>query len=241
MPVLLDWLGKHEPDAVALQETKVPDHEFPTLDLAIAGYQVVYAGQKTYNGVAILAKDMPDACQYGLPDFADEQKRVIAANVNGVRIIDLYIPNGQSVGSDKYEYKLNWLAALQRWLGEELQRHDKIVVLGDFNIAPTDADVDNPWDWEGRVLFSDKEKAAFQGLLDLGFVDAFRRFEHPPKTFSWWDYRMNAFKKNKGARIDHVLVSKALVPKLTAATVDVAPRMLDKPSDHAPVIISLDL
>jgi len=241
MPVLLAWLEQHKPDAVALQETKLEDHDFPTLDLAIAGYQVVYAGQKSYNGVAILARDMPAECSYGLPDFADEQKRVIAATVNGVRIIDLYIPNGQTVGSDKYQYKLNWLAALHRWLGEELQRHEKIVVLGDFNIAPTDADVHDPWDWEGKILFTEKEKAAFQGLIDLGYVDAFRRFEHPPKTFSWWDYRMNAFKRNRGARIDHVLVSPALVPHLTAATVDVTPRSHEKPSDHTPVIISLDL
>ena len=241
MPVLLEWLEKHKPDALALQETKIEDHEFPTLDLAIAGYQAVYAGQKSYNGVAILAKDMPEACDYGLPDFADEQKRVIAATVNGVRVIDLYVPNGQSVGSDKYEYKLNWLAALHRWLGEELQKHEKIVVLGDFNIAPEDADVDDPWRWEGRILFTDAEKAAFHRLLELGFVDAFRRFPHPPKTFSWWDYRMNAFQKNRGARIDHVLVSPALVPKLTAAMIDVAPRTHERPSDHTPVVISLEI
>ena len=241
LPVLLDWLAHHRPDAVALQETKLEDDKFPTLDFAAAGYQVVYAGQKTYNGVAILAKDAPDACGYGLPDFADEQKRVIAATVNGVRVIDLYIPNGQSVGSDKYAYKLNWLAALHRWLGEELLRHEKIVVLGDFNIAPADEDVHDPWEWEGKVLFSEPEKAAFHKLIELGFVDAFRRFPHPPKTFTWWDYRMNAFKRNRGARIDHVLVSPALAPRLAGALVDVGPRTLEKPSDHAPVLVSMDL
>jgi exodeoxyribonuclease-3 len=241
MPVLLDFLARHRPDAVALQETKLADDQFPTLELAAAGYQVVYAGQKTYNGVAILAKDRPDACAYGLPDFADEQKRVIAATVNGVRVIDLYVPNGQSVGSEKYAYKLTWLAALERWLGEQLLEHEKIVVLGDFNIAPQDEDVFDPWEWEGRVLFSEPEKAAFARLLALGFVDGFRQFPHPPKTFTWWDYRLNGFKRNRGLRIDHVLVSPALVPKLKGAMVDVAPRTLDKPSDHAPVLLTIDL
>ena len=241
MPHVERWCASAMPDVLALQETKLEDDKFPTLDFAAAGYQVVYAGQKTYNGVAILAKDPPDACGYGLPDFADEQKRVIAATVNGVRVIDLYVPNGQSVGSDKYAYKLNWLAALHRWLGEELARHEKIVVLGDFNIAPADEDVHDPWAWEGRVLFSEPEKAAFHKLIELGYVDAFRRFPHPPKTFTWWDYRLNGFKRNRGLRIDHVLVSPALAPRLVGAMVDVAPRTLEKPSDHAPVLVSMEL
>jgi exodeoxyribonuclease-3 len=240
LPQLLEWLAHHRPDAVALQETKLEDAQFPALELAAAGYQAVYAGQKTYNGVALLARDTIEGCGYGLPDFADEQKRVLTATVGGIRIVDLYVPNGQSVGSDKYEYKLNWLAALERWLAEELRRHPNLVVLGDFNIAPADEDVYDPWEWEGRVLFSEPEKAAFQKLLALGFVDSFRRFEHPPKTFTWWDYRLNAFKRNRGARIDHILVSPGLAGRLAASTVDVGPRALERPSDHAPVLTTID-
>ncbi len=240
LPQLIEWLAHHRPDAVALQETKLTDEGFPTLELAAAGYQAVFAGQKTYNGVALLAREPIEACVYGLPDFADEQKRVIAGTINGIRVIDLYVPNGQAVGSEKYEYKLNWLSALHRWLSEEIKVHPNMVVLGDFNIAPADQDVHDPWEWEGRVLFSEPEKAAFEKLIEVGLVDSFRRFEQAPKTFSWWDYRMNSFKRNRGLRIDHILVSPALVPRLSASTVDVAPRMLERPSDHAPVLATLD-
>lgn len=240
LPQLIEWLAHHRPDAVALQETKLTDEGFPTLELAAAGYQAVFAGQKTYNGVALLAREPIEACGYGLPDFADEQKRVIAGTINGIRVIDLYVPNGQAVGSEKYEYKLNWLSALHRWLSEEIKVHPNMVVLGDFNIAPADQDVHDPWEWEGRVLFSEPEKAAFEKLIEVGLVDSFRRFEQAPKTFSWWDYRMNSFKRNRGLRIDHILVSPALVPRLSASTVDVAPRMLERPSDHAPVLATLD-
>jgi len=240
LPQLLEWLAHHRPDAVALQETKLEDDKFPALELAAAGYQVVFAGQKTYNGVALLARDPIEACAYGLPDFADEQKRVLSGTVNGIRVIDLYVPNGQSVGSEKYAYKLNWLAALERWLEQELRQYPNLVVLGDFNIAPADEDVHDPWEWEGQVLFSEPEKAAFHKLIELGFVDSFRRFPHPPKTFSWWDYRLNAFKRNRGLRIDHILVSKALAARLSGSLIDVAPRTLERPSDHAPVLTTID-
>ena len=235
-PQLLEWLARHHPDVVALQETKSEDVKFPAADLAAAGYQSVFSGQKTYNGVAILARTPPTDPAHGLPGFPDEQKRVLAATVDGVRVIDLYVPNGQAVGSDKYKYKLEWLAALHAWLTEELARHKELVVLGDFNIAPADEDVHDPAEWEGQVLFSDPERAAFHGLIGLGFVDTYRRFDQPPRTYSWWDYRMNAFPRNRGLRIDHVLASPTLAARLAAATIDVEPRRLERPSDHAPAL-----
>ncbi|MEP7027024.1 MAG: exodeoxyribonuclease III [Candidatus Eisenbacteria bacterium] len=240
LPQLLEWLAHHRPDAVALQETKSDDPKFPAADLVAAGYQVVFSGQKTYNGVAILARASILDPAAGLPGFPDEQKRVLAATVDGVRVIDLYVPNGQSVGSDKYKYKLEWLGALHAWLAEEMRRHEQLVVLGDFNIAPADEDVHDPAEWEGQVLFSDPERAAFHGLVGLGFVDTFRRFEQEPRSFSWWDYRMNAFTRNRGLRIDHILASPALAARLKAAAIDVEPRRAERPSDHAPVLATFD-
>ncbi|HEY6094645.1 MAG TPA: exodeoxyribonuclease III [Gallionellaceae bacterium] len=234
LPHLLDWLAANPADVVCLQETKSEDANFPAAELQQAGYASVYAGQKTYNGVAILSRLPASDVQYGIPGFADEQKRVIAATIDGVRIVCVYVPNGQSVDSDKYRYKLAWLDALQAWLKAELQRHPRLALLGDYNIAPEDCDVHDPAAWAGNVLVSEPERAAFRGLQQLGLRDAFRLFEQPEKSYSWWDYRMMAFRRNQGLRIDHILLSSAL--ECSACTIDKAPRKLERPSDHTPVI-----
>jgi exodeoxyribonuclease-3 len=239
LPHVLDWLAATQPDVLCLQETKQEDSQFPLAALQQAGYQAVFSGQKTYNGVAILSKSAATDVQRGLPDFADEQKRLIAATVSGVRVVCVYVPNGQSLDSDKYQYKLAWLSALQAWLAEELQRNPALVLLGDYNIAPEDRDVYDPKAWEGNVLVSEPERAAFDGLLQLGFSDSFRLFEQPEKSYSWWDYRMMAFRRKMGLRIDHILLSAALVPRCTASHIDTAPRRLERPSDHAPVLVEL--
>ena len=234
LPHVLDWLGTNQPDALCLQETKMEDAQFPLAELQQAGYQAVFSGQKTYNGVAILSRTAAQDVVAGIPGFADEQKRVIAATIAGVRIVCIYVPNGQSVDSDKYQYKLSWLAALQEWLQEELARYPKLALLGDYNIAPEDGDVYDPQAWEGSVLVSGPERAAFHELLQLGLRDSFRLFEQPEKSYSWWDYRMMAFRRNMGLRIDHILVSQAL--QCSACSIDKAPRKLERPSDHTPVV-----
>ena len=230
---VLNWLDEHQPDALCLQETKTEDVNFPLLELQQAGYQVVFSGQKTYNGVAIISKGEASDVQYGLPNFEDPQKRLIAATINGVRIVCIYIPNGEAVDSDKYQYKLAWLAALQVWLKEEMQRYPKLALLGDYNIAPEDRDVHDPVAWAGKVLCSEPERGAFKHLQQLGLRDAFRLFEQAEKSFSWWDYRMMGFRRNHGMRIDHILISAAL--ECTACNIDKAPRKLERPSDHTPV------
>jgi exodeoxyribonuclease-3 len=236
LPHVLDWLAAAQPDALCLQETKTEDGGFPFAALEQAGYRAIHNGQKTYNGVAILTRTEAADIVRDLPDFEDPQKRIIAATVDGVRLVCAYMPNGQAVGSDKYEYKLKWLAALARWLGEELQRHPQLVLLGDFNIAPEDRDVHDPVAWQGQILCSEAERDAFRKLVELGFTDAFRLFEQPEKSFSWWDYRMMAFRRNQGLRIDHILVSPALAARCAACIIDKAPRKLERPSDHAPVV-----
>lgn len=239
LPQVLDWLAAHQPDVACLQETKLEDRNFPRADLAAAGYQAVCSGQKTYNGVAILSRlPAQDVC-VGIPGFADEQRRLIAATVGDVRVVCGYFPNGQSVGSDKYEYKLRWIGALTEWLRLELSRHPRLALLGDYNIAPEARDVHDPAEWEGQVLFSEPERAAFRRLTELGLQDAFRLFEQPENTYSWWDYRMMAFRRNRGLRIDHILLSRALVSHCTACMVDKAPRKAERPSDHAPVVATL--
>lgn len=235
LPHLLDWLASQQPDALCLQETKLEDHNFPRAEIEAAGYQVAFSGQKTYNGVALLARSPISDVVCGNPHYPDEQKRLIAGTVDGVRVICAYFPNGQAVGSDKYAYKLAWLAGLQTWLTEELARYPELALCGDYNIAPEDRDVHDPKKWAGEILCSEPERAAFQGLLDLGLSDSFRRFEQPEKSFSWWDYRMLGFQKNQGLRIDHVLLSQPLAERCTAAGIDRAPRKLERPSDHAPV------
>jgi len=240
---LLDWLGTHAVDVVCLQETKLPDDRFPVDLLQQAGYESVFTGQKTYNGVAILTRratvGVATDVQANLPDFPDEQKRLIAATVAGVRVVCGYFPNGQAVGSDKYDYKLRWIAALNEWLRGELARSPQLALLGDYNVAPEDRDVHDPKAWEGQVLFSEPERQAFRDLVALGLVDSFRLFEQPERSYTWWDYRMLAFRRKMGLRIDHILLSQALAARCTACTIDVEPRRLEQPSDHAPVIVTL--
>jgi len=235
LPHLLDWLAEQQPDALCLQELKLEDHNFPRTEIEAAGYHVAFSGQKTYNGVALLAKLPIADVQLGNPHFPDEQKRLIAGTVGGVRIIGAYMPNGQEVGCDKYDYKLRWLDALAVWLQEELAAYPQLALCGDYNIAPDDRDVHDPKRWHDCILVSPPERAAFQRLLALGLADSFRLFEQPEKTFSWWDYRMLGFQKNQGLRIDHILLSRALAEKCTAAGIDRAPRKRERPSDHAPV------
>jgi exodeoxyribonuclease-3 len=239
LPQLLDWLAQHTPDVVCLQETKTIDEQFPAPALREAGYQCAFSGQKTYNGVAILSRSPLADVSDRAPGLDHEQKRYLAATIKGVRVVNVYVPNGEAVDSPKYEFKLRWLAALQDHLARALTRHPRLVLLGDFNIAPEDRDVHNPRLWADRVLFSEPERAAFRALTGAGLIDAFRQFEQPEKSFSWWDYRMGAFKRNLGLRIDHILLSVALIPKLRACTIDVEPRRAERPSDHAPVVVEL--
>ncbi len=239
LPQLLDFLATREPDMVCLQETKLEDANFPRAEIEAAGYQVAYSGQKTYNGVAILSKTPLAEVQVGIPGFEDEQKRVIAATVGDVRAVCVYIPNGQSVDSDKYRYKLKWLAALTAWLAGELKKHPGLALLGDFNIAPEDRDVHDPAAWKDQVLCSEPEREAFRKLQALGLKDSFRLFEQPEKTFSWWDYRMMGFRRNHGLRIDHILLSEALAASCSESRIDRDMRKLERPSDHAPVIATL--
>lgn len=236
LPHVLDWLKSNEPDVLCLQETKLTDDNFPAEPLLSAGYEALYSGQKTYNGVAILSRIPASERTDGIPGFEDEQKRVISATVNGVRIICAYVPNGESLDSEKFPYKLKWLDAFSMWLKEELDRHPHMAILGDYNIAPEDRDVHDPKAWEGSVLVSPKERTAFRKILDLGFKDSFRLFSQEDKSYSWWDYRMNAFRRNMGLRIDHILLSDALAAKCTRCGIDKLPRKLERPSDHAPVI-----
>jgi exodeoxyribonuclease-3 len=240
LPHLLQWLERAKPDIACLQETKTEDESFPLLELQAAGYQAVYCGQKAYNGVAILARSQPGEVQHGIPNFPDDPKRVIAATVEELRIVCLYAPNGQAVGSDKYEYKLRWYEAASVWLSEEVRNHPQLAVLGDLNVAPEDRDVHDPKRWEGQIHASAAERAAMRRLIDeVGLADAFRLFPQPDKEFSWWDYRLGAFQRNWGLRIDHILLSPALAKRCTGCTIDKSPRRLERPSDHAPVIAEL--
>jgi exodeoxyribonuclease-3 len=241
LPQVLEWADKHRPDALCLQETKLQDERFPAADLQAAGYSSLFSGQKTYNGVAILTRAAAVDAVAAIPGFADEQKRVLAATVGGVRVICAYVPNGESVESDKYQYKLRWLAAFRDWLKAELALHPRLAVLGDYNIAPEDRDVHDPAAWEGKVLFSKLEREAFGNLISLGLKDSFRLFEQPDRSFTWWDYRMNAFRRKMGLRIDHILLSEELARTCTACTIDIEPRRNERPSDHAPVVAELKL
>lgn len=238
LPHLLQWLETARPDLVGLQETKCDDDVFPRADIEAAGYRVIFSGQKTYNGVAILSRTeaAPQDVVTELPGMPDPQKRVLAATYGDLRFVDLYVPNGGSVGSDKYAYKLEWLKRLHAWLEAQLAEHAKLVVVGDFNIAPDARDVHDPALWEGQVLFSEPERAALHGLFGLGLVDTFRLFDQEEARFSWWDYRQGAFRRNRGLRIDHVLASAALAADCRSSTIDVEPRRWERPSDHAPVL-----
>ncbi len=231
-----DWLASHQPDVLCLQETKLIDADFPAEDIRQAGYHAAYIGQKTYNGVAILSRAPAKEVATSFPGVDDTQKRTIAAIYGKLRILNIYVPNGQEVGSEKYAYKLAWLQRLGDYVRQQLKRYPRLALLGDFNIAPEERDVHDPALWEGSVLFSDKERAAFRDLLGLGMVDVFRKFEQSEKSYTWWDYRAGAFRRNMGLRIDHILCSTALAETCTACTIDTAPRRLERPSDHVPVV-----
>jgi len=237
LPHVLDWLAARQPDVLCLQELKMEDKAFPADALREAGYHAVFDGQKTYNGVAILSRQEPTDVIRGIPGFADEQKRLITATIDGVRVVCGYFPNGQAVGSEKFIYKMGWLAALRDWLSSELQTQTRLVLAGDFNIAPEARDA-HP-DWKDEIHVSEPERDAFRALQALGLVDAFRLFEQPEPSFSWWDYRQGAFRRNFGLRIDHLLVSTPLKEAGQACEVDKAPRELERPSDHAPVLLEL--
>jgi len=241
LPQVLDWAAKQQPEVICLQETKLENGKFPDADIQAAGYSSLFNGQKTYNGVAILARATAADTVTAFPGFADEQKRVLAATIGSVRIICAYVPNGESVESDKYQYKLKWLAAFRDWLKAELAQHPRLAVLGDYNIAPEDRDVHDPAAWEGKVLFSKAEREALGALTGLGLKDAFRLFEQPERSYTWWDYRMNAFRRKMGMRIDHILLSEELAKRCRACSIDIEPRKNERPSDHAPVIAEIDL
>ena len=236
LPHVLQWLESAQPDVLALQETKLVDEKFPAAEIEAAGYRVVYSGQKTYNGVALLSKYPLEDVVTEIPGLDDPQRRILGATINGVRILDLYVVNGQEVGSEKFAYKLHWLQKVRDYIEQDLAVNRKYVVLGDFNIAPADADVHNPKAWHEKILCSTPEREALQSILDLGFSDTFRLFEQEEKSFSWWDYRMNGFKRNLGLRIDLILASKALAEQCQSSGVDKTPRGWERPSDHAPVM-----
>ncbi len=236
LPHLRDWLLAAQPDVVGIQETKCVDEQFPYAELEAVGYVSAHNGQKTYNGVALLSRTPLEDVSRDLPGFEDEQKRIIAATVSGVRIINAYVVNGQALGSDKYAYKLRFLAALKDYVAAELQRHPNLVVIGDYNIAPAAEDTHDPASWEGQILCSEPERDGLRALLALGLRDSFRLFEQPPESFTWWDYRQAAFRRNMGLRIDHILASTPLATRCVRCDVDKAPRKLERPSDHAPVV-----
>ncbi len=239
LPQVLQWLQTNPVDVLCLQETKLTNDKFPQAEIEAAGYQVVFSGQKTYNGVAILAKTPITDVVCNNPHFPDEQQRILTATIDGARIVCAYVPNGQALDSDKYQYKLAWLGAFRQWLAEQQQHYSRLAVLGDYNIAPADEDVHDPKAWEGQILVSDAERQALRSLLDLGLSDAFRLFEQAPKSFSWWDYRALGFRLNKGMRIDHILLSKDLANQCSACEIDRLPRKWEQPSDHTPVIATL--
>ena len=239
LPHVLDWIEANKPDALCLQETKQEDIKFPYDALKEVGYNAIHTGQKTYNGVAILSPHEMTDVHTAIPNFADEQKRLIAATINGVRIVCVYIPNGQAVDSDKYQYKLNWLEAFTPWLQTEIAKYPELALLGDYNIAPEDIDCHDPAAWVGQVLVSPRERDAFNKLIQLGLEDGFRLFDKNEGQFSWWDYRMAGFRRNLGMRIDHILITPALKEISTASYIDKTPRKLERPSDHTPVVLEM--
>lgn len=238
---VLSWLDAVKPDVLALQEIKLTDNDFPCEAFRAAGYEFVFSGQKTYNGVAILSLKPALEIVKDLPDFEDTQRRLLAGVIGGVRIINLYVPNGESVSSDKYQYKLNWLKKLDVFLKREIQQYSKVVVVGDFNIAPEEIDVHDAAYWEGKVLFSLPERNAFKEMLQAGLVDCYRYLNPEEQGFSWWDYRMNAFKRNLGVRIDHILATSPSALQCVNCKIDKGPRALERPSDHAPVVAEFEL
>lgn len=241
LPHVLEWLSANTPDVLVLQEIKQVTGVFPVDEFSDAGYRSIASGQKTYNGVAVISREQPGDPATDFPGFEDPQRRILAVTVDDVRIVNLYVPNGQAVGTEKYEYKLGWLAALRKFIEGEIELHDNIVILGDFNIAPADEDVHDPEKWGDAILCSPPERAALQALLSLGLTDVFRKFEQPEKSFSWWDYRAAGFRRNAGLRIDLILGSDTMTRLCTASYVDKEPRRWERPSDHAPVVAEFDL
>lgn len=239
LPQVLDWLAANPVDVLALQELKMTDDKFPHAAFAAAGYQSVCFGQKTYNGVALITKATATDVVRNIPGFDDDMARVITATVEGVRVVGAYFPNGQEPGSDKFEYKMEWLSALRRWLKTELETHPQLVLLGDYNITFDEADVWDPVALEGTIHCTEEERYHLRALIALGLHDSLRLFPQPPKTFSWWDYRDLGFRRNRGLRIDHILITDALKARATACSVDKAPRKNERPSDHAPVVLAL--
>jgi len=236
LPHILAWLERHQPDALALQETKVTDPEFPVAAFEAIGYRAVFSGQRTYNGVAVLSRSPALDCVTDPPQLAeDPQRRVLAVTIDGVRIVNLYVPNGSEVGSEKYAYKLDWLMKMRSFLEHELNRCPSLAVVGDFNIAPEDSDVYDPEAWRERILCSTPEREALRRLSALPLSDAFRLFDQPEASYSWWDYRTGAFRRNQGLRIDLILLSDALKERIQSCAIDTEPRRLERPSDHAPV------
>ena len=241
LPHVLAWTDYARPDVLALQETKLTDERFPVDELMQAGYHSVFSGQKTYNGVAILSREPAADPVTDIPGLDDPQRRILAATVGGLRIINLYVVNGSEVGSEKFDYKLYWLERVTAWLEAEMAQHQNLVVLGDFNIAPDDRDVYDPEAWREKILCSTPERTALQNILDLGLQDTFRLFEQEDRTWSWWDYRMNMFRRKLGLRIDLVLASAAMTERCTASYIDIEPRRQERPSDHAPAIAEFEI
>jgi exodeoxyribonuclease-3 len=241
LPHLQQWLAEAQPDIVALQETKIVDEKFPIDEIAAMGYRAVFAGQKTYNGVAILAREQPTDMVTDIEGLDDPQRRILAATVGDIRVVNLYVVNGKAIGDEKYAYKLHWLAKVRDFLAAEIVRHPRLVVLGDFNICRDDRDVYDPVAWGEDIFCSPAERAALQALLDVGLHDSFRLFTEDGGLFSWWDYRQAAFRRNMGLRIDLILISDALKSLATSSIIDKAPRKWEQPSDHAPVALELNL
>ena len=237
LPHVLDWLATSQADILCLQETKTIDENFPVDEIEAAGYHVVYSGQKTYNGVAIISKQSATDTITDIAGLDDPQRRILG----GVRVLDLYVVNGQEVGSEKYAHKLHWLEQVTTHISEQLQQHERFVVVGDFNIAPEDRDVYDPEAWHERILCSTPEREALQKIIDLGLTDTFRLFDQPEKSYSWWDYRAAGFRRNRGLRIDLILASQSLSDNCTACLIDKEPRKLERPSDHTPVVADFTL
>ncbi len=237
LPHVLDYLKEHQPDVLALQETKQTDDKFPKDDIEAAGYHVAFQGQKTYNGVAIISKHPLEDISFDIPNLDDPQKRVIAATIQGIRIIDIYLPNGQEVGSEKYAYKMKWINALKTYVQDELKTHEKLVLLGDYNIAPADIDIHDPDRWQGKIMCSDEERAHYQDLLNMGLHDSLRELHPDEPMFSWWDYRANAFRRKWGIRIDHLLVTSNI--QVLDGGIHAEERAKERPSDHAPAWIEI--
>ncbi|MGB5426824.1 MAG: exodeoxyribonuclease III [Gammaproteobacteria bacterium] len=241
LPHVLDWLAATDVDILCLQETKTLDENFPVDEISAAGYQAVYSGQKTYNGVAIISKEPATDIVTDIPGLDDPQRRILCATIDGVRVLDLYVVNGQEVDSEKYTHKLYWLEKVTEFINAQLQQYERVVVVGDFNIAPEDRDVYDPEAWHERILCSTPERQALQKIIDLGLVDTFRLFDQPEKSYSWWDYRAAAFRRNHGLRIDLILASESLSGNCSACVIDKEPRSLERPSDHAPVVAEFSL